>query len=137
MLIIQSLSTVPAMIVSGPNDTEVIQGHNIELNCAAHGYPPPKFVWSFGLQEAKPLTGDTRMVVLPGGSLLIQNVRMGDAGVYRCVASNNAGTDTSEALVRVKGKINDFQRSKAIIYISSLQLLPERNTLTKSISSPL
>ena len=92
------------MIISGPNDTEVIQGHNVILNCAAHGYPAPKFVWSFGMNEAVPLNGNPRMIVLPGGSLLIQNAKMSDAGVYRCIASNNAGTDTVNAILKVAGK---------------------------------
>ncbi len=96
---------VPAMIVNGPNDTEVQQGHNVILGCAAHGHPTPKFAWSFGLQESRPLTGDPRMIVLPGGSLLIQNAKMSDAGVYKCMASNNAGTDTTEAVLRVKGML--------------------------------
>ena len=91
------------MIVSGPNDTDVTQGHNVILNCAAHGHPAPKFAWSFGLKEPRPLTGNPRMIVLPGGSLLIQKARMSDAGVYRCIASNNAGTDTAEAMLKVGG----------------------------------
>ena len=92
------------MIVSGPNDTEVTQGHNAILNCAAHGYPAAKFVWLFGMQKSTKLNGSPRMVVLPGGSLLIQNVRMSDAGVYRCIASNNAGTDSAKAVLKVGGK---------------------------------
>ena len=96
------------MIVNGPNDTEVVQGHNVILGCVAHGHPSPKFAWSFGMQETKPLGGNPRMVVLPGGSLLIQNARMSDAGVYQCVASNNAGTDTTEAILRVKGNFVNF-----------------------------
>ena len=91
------------MIVSGPNDTEAIQGHNVILNCAAHGYPTPKIVWSFGIKEAIKLNSNPRMVLLPGGSLLIENVQMSDAGVYRCISSNNAGTDNARAVLRVAG----------------------------------
>ena len=98
------LSAVPAMIVNGPNDTEAIQGHNVILSCAAHGYPAPRFAWSFGVMKSIKLTGNPRMIVLPGGSLLIQNVQLGDAGVYRCIASNNAGTDSARAVLKVGGK---------------------------------
>ena len=91
------------MIVNGPNDTEAIQGHNVILNCAAHGYPAPKFVWSFGMKESISVSSNPRMIVLPGGSLLIQNVQMSDAGVYRCIASNSAGTDNARAVLRVGG----------------------------------
>jgi len=101
---------IPAMIVNGPNDTEAIQGHNVILNCAAHGYPAPRFAWSFGVMKAIKLTGNPRMIVLPGGSLLIQNVQLGDAGVYRCIASNNAGTDSARAVLKV-GDIDECKNS--------------------------
>lgn len=100
------------MIVNGPNDTEITQGHNAILSCAAHGYPAPKFAWSFGMNEPIKLNGNPRMIVLPGGSLLIQNVQMSDAGMYRCIASNNAGTDSARAVLKVGGELFIILKAK-------------------------
>lgn len=37
------------------------------------------------------------------GALSISNVQLSDAGIYKCVASNAAGSDTSEITVQVQG----------------------------------
>lgn len=37
------------------------------------------------------------------GALGISNVQLPDAGIYTCVASNVAGSDTSEITVQVQG----------------------------------
>lgn len=37
------------------------------------------------------------------GALSISNVQLHDAGIYKCVASNVAGSDVSEITVQVQG----------------------------------
>ena len=92
------------MIVKGPNDTEILQGQNAILDCVARGHPTPKVVWAMGGNGDKPIPPDSRFVIMPGGSLLIQNAKMKDAGIYQCIAINGAGSDSAGAIIRVKGR---------------------------------
>lgn len=54
--------------------------------------------------ESKTLYSDNRCQILDSGDLLIGNVREADAGLYKCVRSNEAGTVTGEAFLTVLGK---------------------------------
>ncbi|XP_015746197.2 neural cell adhesion molecule 1-like, partial [Python bivittatus] len=64
---------------------EVHEGQNVEFSCLAKGIPPPTIRWIFGNQDIRN-TGE-RQIYFENGTLLIQNARLSDAGVYICVAA--------------------------------------------------
>lgn len=46
-----------------------------------------------------------RVQILETGDLLISNVRENDAGLYKCIRSNEAGNVSGEAYLGVMGKM--------------------------------
>lgn len=67
-------------------------GHTISLNCSAAGAPPPTLLWV--LPNGTELPSGRRLqrfLHQRQGRLHISGLAAGDAGTYRCVASNAAG----------------------------------------------
>uniref|UniRef100_A0A7N8Y6R9 Protogenin B-like n=1 Tax=Mastacembelus armatus TaxID=205130 RepID=A0A7N8Y6R9_9TELE len=64
----------------------VTEGSVARFSCAVTSSPPATITWELN-QSTLPLQTD-RITVLPNGVLQIHNVQLGDAGQYRCVATN-------------------------------------------------
>ncbi|KAK2540204.1 Hmcn1 [Columba guinea] len=91
---------VPPKIQRGPRVLKAQAGQRVDIPCSAQGIPPPTVAW-FRARGAVP-TGDGQFSHSPDGALSISNVQLPDAGVYKCVASNVAGSDTSEITLQVQ-----------------------------------
>lgn len=74
---------------------------DVELRCRATGEPVPTIEW---LRAGRPVQAGRRLRALPDGSLWLERVEAGDAGVYECVAHNLLGSATAKALLAVRGK---------------------------------
>ncbi|KAM6944598.1 hemicentin-1 [Lycodopsis pacificus] len=70
----------------------VVQGSLVTLTCEARGVPPPTLNW---LKDGQPLSLH-RNLLLDGQETRLQlpDVAPSDAGLYSCVASNQAGSST-------------------------------------------
>ena len=66
--------------------------------------PAPHIAWASELNGDLPIPSEKWFRVLPSGSLVIRRVHLIDEGVYRCVASNPAGSATAAALLKVAGE---------------------------------
>ncbi|KAM6936966.1 protogenin B-like [Xenentodon cancila] len=64
----------------------VLEGSVARFSCAVTSSPPATITWELN-QSTLPLQTD-RITVLPNGVLQIHNVQLGDAGHYRCLATN-------------------------------------------------
>lgn len=102
--------TVPSLfcIPAAPNLTdyplpkiESIQGNTITLKCRASGRPSPLILWT---KEDVQLTTGPRVKVTAIGDLHISSVRSSDQGIYRCHATNKAGSVVATTTVIVTGK---------------------------------
>ncbi|XP_042661906.1 hemicentin-1 isoform X1 [Tyto alba] len=91
---------VPPKIQRGPRVLKVQAGHRVDIPCSARGVPPPAVTWFKG-RSSVPVDGGQFTHSLDG-ALGISNVQPPDAGIYKCVASNIAGSDTSETTVQVQ-----------------------------------
>ncbi|XP_062542992.1 peroxidasin [Armigeres subalbatus] len=76
-------------IVTEPKDIEISFGQTAVFSCKAIGDPRPEIVWMLNTNEIQ--SDDTRINVLPDGSLRIDEVAATDAGHYECMAKNNMG----------------------------------------------
>uniref|UniRef100_A0A8C8BGQ6 Ig-like domain-containing protein n=1 Tax=Otus sunia TaxID=257818 RepID=A0A8C8BGQ6_9STRI len=83
---------VPPKIQRGPRVLKVQAGHRVDIPCSAQGIPPPAVTWFKG-RSAVPIDGG-QFIHSPDGALGISNVQRPDAGTYKCVASNVAGSDS-------------------------------------------
>lgn len=90
----------PAFVIQ-PQNTEVLVGESVTLECSATGHPPPQVTWTKG--DRTPLPEDPRVSITPSGGLYIQNVLQADSGEYTCFASNSAGSIHAAALIIVQG----------------------------------
>ncbi|KAJ8288623.1 hypothetical protein COCON_G00012820 [Conger conger] len=89
----------PSFVIQ-PQNTEVLVGESITLECSATGQPHPRVSWTKG--DRTPLPADARINTTPSGGLYIQNVNQADAGQYTCFASNNVDTIHATAYIIVQ-----------------------------------
>uniref|UniRef100_A0A8C7SK30 Peroxidasin n=1 Tax=Oncorhynchus mykiss TaxID=8022 RepID=A0A8C7SK30_ONCMY len=89
----------PSFVIQ-PQNTEVLVGESITLECSATGQPQPRVSWTKG--DRTPLPTDARINITPSGGLFIQNVVQADGGQYTCFASNNVDTIHATAHIIVQ-----------------------------------
>ncbi|XP_029377136.1 matrix-remodeling-associated protein 5 [Echeneis naucrates] len=80
--------------ISGPktDSLSLTVGNAMVLNCSLEGSNLPHVTWI--LPNGTPLPSGTRLTKFfhqPGGSLIISNPSVGEAGMYRCLGRNAAG----------------------------------------------
>ena len=80
----------PPAITTQPASQAAITGTTVTFTAAASGSPAPTFRWQ---KNGSNLSGATL------SSLTLTNVKLSDAATYRVVASNSAGTATSNGAV--------------------------------------
>ncbi|XP_053712852.1 basement membrane-specific heparan sulfate proteoglycan core protein-like [Synchiropus splendidus] len=78
-----------------PEQVRLRPGDALQLQCLAHGSPPIRYEWSRQGGGGMPAGSDAKK----DGKLNISQVRLGDGGTYKCVATNHIGS--SEAVARV------------------------------------
>jgi len=81
-------------------------GKEARFDARIHAVPEPKVEWYHGPQK---ILDKGRFVHVDAVkedlfTLIIENTEPGDAGHYKCVASNEAGETSCEAQLTVKGK---------------------------------
>ncbi|XP_012818358.1 peroxidasin isoform X1 [Xenopus tropicalis] len=89
----------PTFVIQ-PQNTEVLVGESVTLECSATGQPHPRVTWTRG--DRTPLPSDPRINITPSGGLYIQNVNQDDAGEYTCFATNSVETIHSTAYIIVQ-----------------------------------
>ncbi|PNJ20156.1 PXDN isoform 5 [Pongo abelii] len=89
----------PTFVIQ-PQNTEVLVGESVTLECSATGHPPPRISWTRG--DRTPLPVDPRVNITPSGGLYIQNVVQEDSGEYACSATNNIDSVHATAFIIVQ-----------------------------------
>ncbi|XP_035392059.1 hemicentin-1 [Electrophorus electricus] len=79
----------PPEISPMAKEVQVVLHQGALLPCNAHGFPKPTVTWQ---REGVPIATGHRLAVLTNGALRFSRVTLGDAGTYRCLAQNAAGT---------------------------------------------
>ncbi|XP_015756852.1 PREDICTED: uncharacterized protein LOC107336293, partial [Acropora digitifera] len=100
---------IPTSITHSPKDVTKTQGQSGIFNCKARGHPAPHIAWASGPNGDQPIPSEERFRILPTGSLVIRHVNFTDEGIFRCVASNPAGSATAAAML----KVTDFDECLA------------------------
>jgi len=86
-LTVNAAAVMPSFTAQPASQT-VAAGANVTFTVTATGSPTPTLQWQ---RNGSPLAGQT------GQTLTLTSVQAGDAGSYTCVATNNAGSVTSNA----------------------------------------
>ncbi|XP_032380766.1 hemicentin-1 isoform X2 [Etheostoma spectabile] len=85
-----TVQEVPRVSVEPRNQT-FTAGDEKRIRCSARGYPPPRLVWTHNDMF---IIASSRHRMTPDGTLVIRNMEKKDGGLYGCLGSNQAGTDT-------------------------------------------
>ncbi|XP_022085366.1 hemicentin-1-like isoform X2 [Acanthaster planci] len=75
-------------------------GQSIIIPCRASGFPPPEISWQKNYQDIP--KNSLAMRVMVDGSLVINSTRVGDAGLYACLANSIAGFQMREVTLKVQ-----------------------------------
>uniref|UniRef100_A0A8D2MXH9 Ig-like domain-containing protein n=1 Tax=Zonotrichia albicollis TaxID=44394 RepID=A0A8D2MXH9_ZONAL len=84
-------------ITRGPQDSTVIDGMAVILNCETSGAPRPAITWQKGTGLGRGLEPVLAALVAVSGSLLVSPAHLSDAGTYTCLATNSRGVDESHS----------------------------------------
>uniref|UniRef100_A0A4W3J5W6 Peroxidasin homolog n=1 Tax=Callorhinchus milii TaxID=7868 RepID=A0A4W3J5W6_CALMI len=88
------------IFVIQPQNTEVLVGESVTLECGVSGHPQPRIIWTKG--NGNLLPDDPRYTITPSGGLYMQNVTFEDQGQYNCNASNTEGSIQAVAHIIVQ-----------------------------------
>uniref|UniRef100_H2ZVX8 Uncharacterized protein n=1 Tax=Latimeria chalumnae TaxID=7897 RepID=H2ZVX8_LATCH len=94
-------SSKPSFVIQ-PQNTEVLVGESVNLECGVAGNPQPQITWTVGTGSSLP--DDPRFSITSSGGLYIQNVTFLEQGRYNCNASNDEGSVQATAHVIVQEK---------------------------------
>ncbi|XP_070589034.1 peroxidasin homolog isoform X2 [Erythrolamprus reginae] len=89
----------PSFVIH-PQNTEVLVGESVTLECSATGHPQPRISWTKG--DRTPLPNDPRITITPSGGLYIQNVEQEEGGEYTCFATNSLDSIHATAFIIVQ-----------------------------------
>ncbi|XP_072353512.1 netrin receptor DCC [Scyliorhinus torazame] len=84
----------PLRFVSQTKSVSAYAGDIVLLKCEVTGEPLPSIHWQKNYNDLKLSADDTRVAVLPSGSLVISKLQAGDGGSYRCLAENPGSSRT-------------------------------------------
>ncbi|KAG7243310.1 hypothetical protein INR49_011765 [Caranx melampygus] len=73
---------------------------SLELRCEALGNPEPSLTWT---KNGKELAYNSRVGLLPSGSLWIQSPSKADEGLYTCTARNRLGSTALSSWLQITG----------------------------------
>uniref|UniRef100_UPI00358F08DF basement membrane-specific heparan sulfate proteoglycan core protein isoform X2 n=1 Tax=Myxine glutinosa TaxID=7769 RepID=UPI00358F08DF len=93
-----TIQELPVVMISVLTEVQtVVVGGSVQFDCHALGDPPPMVHWSRVDGELP------AHAVVMGGMFKLPSVHTGDAGTYRCTATNVAGSVQSQVTLRVHG----------------------------------
>ncbi|OWK54473.1 Protein sidekick-2 [Lonchura striata] len=113
-----AVTSIAPNITRGPQDSTVIDGMSVVLNCETSGAPRPAITWQKG--ERVLASGSVqlpRFTLLESGSLLLSPAHLPDAGTYTCLATNSRGVDEASAdlVVWARTRITDPPQDQSVI----------------------
>ncbi|XP_035191112.1 immunoglobulin superfamily member 10 isoform X1 [Oxyura jamaicensis] len=109
----ESSITVPVIIVAyppritnrPPQTVHTMPGAAVQLTCMALGIPKPEIMWELPdhsiISAGNQGQASRNKLLHPPGTLVIQDPRPSDSGMYRCTAKNHLGSDFTITYIHV------------------------------------
>ncbi|XP_052006458.1 immunoglobulin superfamily DCC subclass member 4 isoform X1 [Xyrauchen texanus] len=88
----------PPVILQPPETVSLSRGNTARFVCNSSGDPLPALRW---LKNGEPVQSNARVKTQTPGVLLINQLRLDDAGYYQCIAANSLGTACATAKLSV------------------------------------
>ena len=103
-------NTERPIIIITPRQQTFVTGSTRNISCTAQGHPEPTFTWEL---DGETVEQDARVNFDPtSGTIEFRNLGPGDAGDYKCVASNEAGIDSAIARLSYIGEGTERERER-------------------------
>lgn len=95
----------PQITKRPPRNVRTMAGITVQLHCMALGIPNPEITWELPdhslLSTGSKGRPSGRELFHPQGTLIIQNPKLSDSGMYKCMAKNLLGSDSTVTYVQV------------------------------------
>ncbi|KAM4771132.1 immunoglobulin superfamily member 10 [Rhinophrynus dorsalis] len=104
LLVTLSVITYPPRILQGRStEITVHSGNSVNVQCQAEGRPYPTITWILANETIASETSmnNYRVFVQSDGTLTIKAVTIYDRGIYKCLATNLAGSDSYTVRIQV------------------------------------
>lgn len=90
------------MFTKQPTNVTVRTTERVRLDCAVDGDPKPQIYWQFNFGNDFPAARERRMQLVDNyESIIIDNAKASDRGVYTCTAENAAGIIRTNVTVEI------------------------------------
>jgi len=89
------------------SNLSVIAGQPVAIDCPASGVPPPVITWFKDNAKIKPTSSNDVRILYNGRRLEISGAEVSDAGRYRCLSENVAGSAEKNYDLHVLGDDDD------------------------------
>lgn len=111
------LSQRPLVLQPRQRDVTVFLGDKVNLDCTVEGHPMPQVTWVLPNHihmTAVPhgATPQQRVSVLSNGTLQISQTNYADRGIYKCIGSSAAGSDTVSVQIYILALPPVIQQTK-------------------------
>ncbi|XP_039293021.1 protein sidekick isoform X1 [Nilaparvata lugens] len=92
----------PSFVTILRPETLVEYGALVKLPCEAIGVPAPNITWLRNTYDVTLMPNSDRYQIEEDGTLIIKKLKMDDTGMFQCVATNEAGSDSITTWLKVK-----------------------------------
>ncbi|XP_051559535.1 matrix-remodeling-associated protein 5-like isoform X1 [Myxocyprinus asiaticus] len=112
------LAEQPRVLQPRYREATAYLGESVELDCQSQGHPQPRITWVLPdramVHSGGPTHGlsDQRVSASSNGTLHIKSASHTDRGIYKCIASNAAGTDAISIRLTVAALPPIIQQSR-------------------------
>nr|XP_006116010.1 immunoglobulin superfamily member 10 isoform X1 [Pelodiscus sinensis] len=100
-----TLAYPPRITNRPPQSIRTMTGAAVQLHCMALGIPKPEITWELPDHSVLSPTSKSRSsgseLLHPQGTLVIQNPKSSDSGMYKCTAQNQFGSDFTTTYIQV------------------------------------
>ncbi|CAG9531888.1 unnamed protein product [Cercopithifilaria johnstoni] len=90
---------VPRIIATSPKESLIPAGKPFSLKCGVRGSPPPDIIWSLNGEMLD--KGKIGYSIAEDGTLFVEKALKEATLTFKCIAKNDAGSDSNEYIVKV------------------------------------
>uniref|UniRef100_A0A8C3SZ32 Immunoglobulin superfamily member 10 n=1 Tax=Chelydra serpentina TaxID=8475 RepID=A0A8C3SZ32_CHESE len=102
---VMTVAYPPRITNRPPQSIRTMAGAAVQLKCMALGIPKPEITWELPdhsvLSPANKGRPSGSELLHPQGTLIIQNPKSSDSGMYKCIAKNQFGSDFTTTYIQV------------------------------------
>ncbi|XP_077199427.1 matrix-remodeling-associated protein 5 [Paroedura picta] len=114
IVLLTVLAQQPKILGSRFRDVTVYFGEKVTMDCQATGIPSPHISWIFPDRKILQTVSTTegRVMLYENRTLSLKDTNFSDRGIYKCIASNAAGADSTAVRLHIAALPPIIQQDK-------------------------